>query len=98
MMEQEPSAGTTIRQFISPQGTVFAVCWQGSAPNLEQLLGNYFEQFVAASKQQRSRRGRGIHIDDGDLVLDTRAHLRFVVGRAFLHSKTPSQVTSDEMR
>ena len=98
VQEMETSAGTTIRQFISPQGTVFAVSWQGSAPDLEQLLGNYFEQFVTASKQQRSRRGRGIHIDDGDLVVDTGGHMRFVVGRAFLRSKTPTQVTGDEIR
>lgn len=98
VQEMQTPSGTTIRQFISPQGTVFAVSWQGSAPDLEQLLGNYFEEFVAASRQQRSRRGRGIHVDDGDLVIDTGGHMRFVVGRAFLRSKTPSPVTRDEIR
>jgi len=98
VQEMQTPSGTRVRQFISPQGTVFAVSWEGSAPDLEQLLGNYFERFVAASRQQPSRRGRGIHIDDGDLVVDTGGHMRFVVGRAFLRSKTPSQVTSDEMR
>lgn len=98
VQEMHTPSGTTVRQFISPQGTVFAVSWQGSAPDLEQLLGNYFDEFVAASKLQPSRRGRGIHIDDGDLVVDTGGHMRFVVGRAFLRSKMPSQVTGDEIR
>jgi hypothetical protein len=98
VQEMETPTGTTVRQFVSPQGTVFAVTWQGSAPDLETLLGSYFDEFMAAAKREHSPRGRGIHIDDGDLVVQTGGHMRFVVGRAFLRSKTPSQVTSDEIR
>ena len=98
VQELHTPSGTTVRQFISPGGTVFGVTWQGQAPDLQQLLGTYFDEFVAASNRQNSPRGRGIHIDDGDLVIDTGGHMRFVVGRAFLRSKTPSQVTSDEIR
>jgi hypothetical protein len=98
VQEMQTPAGTTIRQFVSPSGTVFGVSWQGSAPDLQQLLGTYFEQFVSASHNQRSPRGRGIHIDNGDLVIDTGGHMRYVVGRAFLRSKMPSQVSGDEIR
>src|SRR6266498_3509604 len=61
-------AGTTVRQFVSPSGTVFGISWQGFAPDLQQLLGDHFEEYVAAASSQRGRRGRGIHIDTGDLV------------------------------
>jgi hypothetical protein len=98
VQEMQTPSGTTVRQFVSPEGTVFAVTWQGSAPDLETLLGGYFDEFVAASNRLRSPRGRGIHIDDGDLVVDTGGHMRFVVGRAFLRNKMPSQVTSDDIR
>jgi hypothetical protein len=96
--EMQTLAGTRVRQFVSPAGTVFAVSWQGSAPDLQKLLGAYFEEFEANANSVPSRRGRGIHIDAGDLVVDTGGHMRFVTGRAFLRSKMPAQVTSDDVR
>ena len=96
--EMQTARGTLIRQFVSPGGTVFAVSWQGSAPDLEQLLGRYFDQYVEAAQAQTSRRGRGIHIDTGDFVFESGGHMRFVTGRAFLRSKLPSGVSSDQVR
>ena len=96
--EMQTARGTLIRQFVSSGGTVFAVSWQGSAPDLEQLLGAYFDQYVAAAQAQPGRRARGVHIDTGDFVLESGGHMRFVSGRAFLRSKLPSGVTSDQVR
>ena len=96
--EMQTARGTLIRQFVSSGGTVFAVSWQGSAPDLEQLLGAYFDQYVEAAQAQAGRRARGVHIDTGDFVFESGGHMRFVSGRAFLHSKLPSGVTSDQVR
>jgi hypothetical protein len=96
--EMQTPAGTTIRQFVSPSGTVFAVSWQGSAPDLQQLLGDYFDGYVQAAQSQRSHRGRGFRIDTGDFVFESGGHMRFVTGRAFLRSKLPSGVSSDQIR
>ena len=96
--EMQTARGTRIRQFVSPEGSVFAVSWQGSAPDLEQLLGSYFDQYVQAVQAQPGRRARGIHIDTGDFVLESGGHMRFVTGRAFLRSKLPSGVSIDEVR
>jgi len=96
--EMQTARGTLIRQFVSSGGTVFAVSWQGSAPDLEQLLGTYFDQYVEAAQAQPGRRARGVHIDTGDFVLESGGHMRFVSGRAFLRSKLPSGVTSDQVR
>lgn len=98
VQEMQTPSGTTVRQFVSPAGTVFAVSWQGSAPDLQQLLGTYFDEFESAATSAPSRRGRGMHLDTGDLVVDTGGHMRFVVGRAFLRSKLPAQVASDDIR
>jgi hypothetical protein len=92
------AAGTVIRQFASPAGTVFAVTWQGTAPDLQQLLGDHFDEYVQAANAQPSRRGRGMRIDNGDFVFESGGHMRFVVGRAFLRSKLPSGVDSDQIR
>ena len=89
--EMQMPTGTTVRQFASPSGTVFAVTWQGFSPDLQQLLGEYFEQYVAAGSQN-TRRGRGVYIDTGDLVVETGGHMRYVVGRAYLRSKLPQGV------
>lgn len=96
--EMQTARGTLVRQFVSPEGIVFAVSWQGSAPDLEQLLGSYFDQYVQAVQAQPSRRARGVHIDTGDFVLESGGHMRFVTGRAFLRSKLPSGVSSDQIR
>jgi hypothetical protein len=95
--EMQTPAGTTIRQYVSPPGKVFAVSWQGFSPDLRQLLGAHFDEYMAAASQT-AHRGRGVHIETGDLVFDSGGHMRYVVGRAFLRSKLPSGVSSDEIR
>ena len=47
---QLPS-GTLVREYAGLDGTVFAVTWHGPyVPNLRQLLGRYFDAYVAAAK------------------------------------------------
>jgi hypothetical protein len=96
--EMRTPSGTTIRQFVSPAGKVFAVSWQGFAPDLRQLLGEYFDAFIAAAQALPSRRGRGMHLETGDLVFESGGHMRFVVGRAFLRSQLPEGVSADAIR
>ena len=97
VQEMQTPAGTTVRQYILPGGTVFAVSWHGFAPDLQQLLGRYFNDYMAAASQA-AHRGRGVHIETGDLVVESGGHMRYVVGRAFLRSKMPSEVSSDDIR
>ena len=95
--EMQTPAGTTIRQYVSPEGTVFAVSWQGAAPDLRQLLGQHFDEYVAAASKV-AHRGRGVHVETDDLVVESGGHMRWIVGRAFLQSKMPSGVTRNEIR
>src|SRR5208282_5363457 len=40
MHEITSSSGTVVREFVSPQGAVFGVAWEGQfPPDLQQLLG-----------------------------------------------------------
>jgi uncharacterized protein DUF2844 len=95
--EMQTPSGTTIRQLVSPTGTVFAISWQGFSPDLRQLLGQYFDEYMAAASQA-AHRGRGVRIDTGDLVVEIGGHMRYVAGRAFLRSKMPNEVSKDEIR
>lgn len=97
IQEMQTPTGTTIRQFVSPEGTVFAISWRGFAPDLQQLLGNYFDEYTRAAAQA-AHRGRGVRIDTGELVVESGGHMRYVTGRAFLRSRLPTGVSSDDIR
>ena len=97
--EMQSPTGTAIREFVSPAGVVFGVAWQGpSTPDLRQLLGSHFDEFIQAVQSSSSRRARGRHVDTGDLVFDSGGHMRFIVGRAFLRSKMPAGADANAIR
>jgi len=97
--EMSAPGGTVVREFVSTAGTVFGVTWQGSfAPDLRQLLGAHFEEYVQAAQVPTNRRGRGLHIETDDLVFESGGHMRFISGRAYLRSKMPQGVRADEIR
>ncbi|HUK46943.1 MAG TPA: DUF2844 domain-containing protein [Terriglobales bacterium] len=91
--------GTTIKEFVSPAGEVFAVSWQGPyTPDLRQLMGDYFDQYLRAAQTFRRIARHVVHIETGDLVFESGGHMRFIVGRAYLRSKLPDGVTADAIR
>jgi uncharacterized protein DUF2844 len=94
---QSPS-GTTVREFVSPAGTVFAVAWQGpTLPDLRQLLGAHFDEYVAASATRRARRSPVV-VELPGLVVQSSGHLRAFAGRAYLPGALPPGVSSEEVR
>ena len=97
--EMRASTGTRVREFVSPAGHVFAVSWQGSSiPDLRQLLGQYFDQYVQAAQTTPRVQRRVVHIEAGDLVFESGGHMRFIVGRAYLRDKLPNGVKADAIR
>jgi hypothetical protein len=85
--------GTIIREYISPQGLVFGVTWQGHfIPNLQQLLGTYMTQLQQGQRTQVVRR-RAVTIQTDDFVFSSVGHLRFFRGRVYVPSLLPSNVT-----
>lgn len=92
-------AGTVVKEFVSPGGHVFGVSWQGpTAPDLRQLLGEYFDQYTQAVQTTRRVARRVVHIEAGDLIFESGGHMRFIVGRAYLRSKLPDGVGPDDIR
>jgi len=91
--------GTAVREFVSPAGQVFAVSWQGPySPDLRQLLGGYFDQYMSAAVNSKRMRRPALHLEAGDLVFESAGHMRFIVGRAYLRSKLPQGATADVIR
>lgn len=91
--------GQLVREFVSPEGTVFGVAWEGPfQPDLQQLLGSYFapvKQAVAA--QQRHGHGP-IFVETSGFVFQQGGHARSFHGRAYVPSMVPQGVDVTEIQ
>ena len=99
--EMRASSGTTVREYVSSSGRVFAVAWQGpSIPDLRQVLGTYFTPYVqAAQAAQKKRAGHGpLLIQEPNLVAEVSGHPRAFVGRAYLPQLVPAGLQPDAIR
>jgi hypothetical protein len=93
---QLPS-GTLVREFTGPDGTVFAVAWNGPAmPNLRQTLGRYFDSYVTAAQANRAG-SHHLQIDQSGLVVHASGHMRAFSGLAYLPPAVPSGVNIGEL-
>ena len=93
MQQNQTPNGVIIKQFISNSGTVFAVTWQGPLmPNLKQLLGQYFDSYITAAKNNQSGHSH-LSIQQTDLVVQSSGHLRAFSGIAYIPSLMPAGVT-----
>lgn len=99
--EMQTSAGVDVKEYASTAGKVFAVTWKGPThPDLRQLFGPYFEQFVQAEKAQRAQRhGRGpVVIQQPGLVVQVSGRMRSFSGRAYLPPMLPAGVHLEDIR
>lgn len=91
-------SGTLVREFSNANGTVFAVAWNGPAkPNLNQLLGSYFSDFVKTAQTTPGGRNH-VNLSRSDLVIQAGGHMRAFFGRAYLVGSIPDGVSSDDLR
>jgi hypothetical protein len=93
------TAGAVVKEYVSPQGRVFGVSWQGPyVPNLQQLLGSYYTQVDQALRTQTRRRGGPLVVRSGDLVFLSGGHMRAFHGRAYVPSLVPANVNEEVVR
>jgi hypothetical protein len=101
VQEIQGANGTVLREYVSSAGTVFGVTWQGRThPDLDQVLGAYYNSYVQAVKTKRTqRRGHGpLVIEEPGFVLHTGGHMRSLIGKAYLPQNLPAGVGSEEIR
>lgn len=101
VQEIDELTGTVVREYVSPNGTVFAVSWTGpSIPDLRQIFGSYFQQYLSASS--RARHGaaarRHFEVTQPDLIVQSSGHMRAFHGRAYVPSLIPSGITPGDIR
>ena len=91
----EPS-GATIREYISPEGKVFGISWEGAfVPNMQQLLGTYFPYLQQYAQSQAGRHGGPLIIRRYDFVFSTSGHMGSYRGHAYVPSLVPANVTPE---
>jgi Protein of unknown function (DUF2844) len=95
--EMLTAQGTTVRQYDSPAGVVFAVGWKGPfLPDLRQLLGTYFDTYVSAPRAKRFGHSRAA-VDRADLVVHSSGRARAYTGFAYVPNLVPSGVAVGEL-
>jgi hypothetical protein len=93
--------GSSIREFVAPDGIVFAVAWSTRLkPRLELLLGTHAAAYAGAASAAMATPGvrHGVSLSSGDLVVQSNAHLTAHVGLAYLRSRVPDGVRIDALR
>jgi len=92
-------SGTVVRQYLSSNGVVFAVAWSGPfMPDLKQILGGHFDTMIARQAKQSNAGHRFFNQHEADLVIESGGHQRSFVGRAYLKSAIPANVTLQEIQ
>ncbi len=92
---------TVVREFVSTDGRVFGVAWQGPfIPDMRQILGTYFQQYSTAASEARSKHvgRRPLNIQQPGLVVQTGGHMRSYSGRAYVPEMVPQGVNAEEIQ
>lgn len=100
-IETIQSAGLTIKEYLAPNGTVFAVTWDGNRfPDLVTLFGAYYNEYQQASdiyrKQTKILHGP-LHLTSSRLVVETVGRSPHLRGRAYLPAFLPQGLLLKEV-
>jgi hypothetical protein len=101
VQEIQAATGVTVREYVSSSGKVFAVAWHGPwPPQMQQLLGTYFDQYMQAVKAQASAHTarRPLLIEQPGLVVESGGHMRSFSGRAYIPDMLPQGVSAEAIR
>lgn len=94
--------GTVVREYLAADGSVFGLAWRGpQMPDLNDLLGSYFPQYVAGVKAVRAARGGGhgpVAVDQGSLVVRSGGHMGAFNGQAWLPPALPVGVSGSDIQ
>lgn len=97
VQEIKTGDGTVVREYVSAEGKVFGVAWNGPImPDLKQLFGDYFPTFQSEAQARGPARGP-LKINRSDLVIQSGGHMRAFSGRAYLPQLLPAGVTAAEI-
>jgi hypothetical protein len=99
-VQEFASDATTVREYVSSSGVVFAIAWNGlSHPDLTPLLGSYSGEYRHALRQTPRKPGRrALQVKANGVVVEKWGHMRNLQGRAYAPALIPSGVSVDEIK
>jgi hypothetical protein len=93
-------SGTVVREYLAADGAVFGLGWNGpQMPNLNDLLGTYFPQYLAGVEAVRAvRGGHGpVAVEQSSLVVHSGGHMGAFSGQAWLPQALPAGVSGSDI-
>ena len=94
----EAADGTMVREYVSSEGMVFGVTWQGQKlPDLSALLGDYYSRYQAALPAPVHRR-IPVNVHTDGLVVEISGWMRSFYGRAYLPDRMPKTLGAKEIQ
>lgn len=93
-------SGTTIREYVLPNGIVFGVTWRGMKhPDLNSVLGTYSTEYENLKDQVPKSFGRSpIHVRSSKLSVRMFGHMRDVNGRAYDPNLLPANFSPEDFK
>lgn len=92
------TAQGAVREYVAPSGNVFGVAWSGQfPPDLRQILGTYFDQYVNVPRGKRMARGP-VTLETPNFVIERGGHQGFFFGRAFVPQMVPQGVSAASIK
>ena len=91
---QTLTSGTAFQEYVSSNGIIFAVSWSGpSLPNIQTILGKYYDQYLSAAQQSRG----SIYMSNDSLVIQSTGMMGAFQGFAFLPKQAPTSFTVNNL-
>lgn len=99
-VQEIASDATNVREYVSRDGIVFAIAWNGLLhPDLTTLLGSYAGEYQqAAQKTPRQMGQRRREVRGNRVIVEKWGHMRNLQGRAYVPALVPSGVAIDEIK
>lgn len=98
VQELQLSSGTTVREYVAANGTVFGVAWRGPVkPDLQQILGQYYSALSDTTAVKHSSHTQ-LRVQKDDLVIQSGGHMRAFSGQAYLSSALPQGVAASDIQ
>jgi len=90
----------TLREYISPDGIVFAIAWNGLIhPDLTPLLGSHAGEYEQAMRQTPPKPGqRHLSLQTNQIIVEKWGQMRNLQGRAYIPTLIPPGVSVDEIQ
>jgi hypothetical protein len=98
-IEEIKTDAATVREYVSPDGIVFAIAWNGLIhPDLTKLLGTYSGEYNQALKKVPRKPGRrSLQVKSDRVVVEKWGHMRNLQGRAYAPALLPPGVNTNEL-